>query len=99
MVVVLENELERKLSVGPGLNVDKTTLVLVKHTIHHCPQDCDTPVAYLQDAISENLSTLSIFNLCTRSGLSRVIGNVIAWQFLPHLLCHALHCDLYVISS
>ena len=69
MMVVLENELERKLSVGPGLIVDKTTLVPVKHTIHHCntrklsPQDCDTPVA-LQNAISEYLSTPpSIFNL------------------------------------
>ena len=46
------------VSVGPGFIVDKTTLFLVKFTLHHrnaCklfPQDSDTPFAYLQTAIS-----------------------------------------------
>ena len=33
MMVVSQNELKRKLSVGPGFIVDKTTLVLVKFTL------------------------------------------------------------------
>ena len=58
MMVVSQNELKRKLSVGPGFIVDKTTLVLVKFTLHHwnacklSPQDRDTPFAYLQTAMS-----------------------------------------------
>ena len=53
MIVVSENELKRKLSVGPGLIVDKTTLVSRTRARKLSPDDCDMPVAYLQTAISE----------------------------------------------